>query len=379
MEIKVKEVNVGEEKSVQEVEEQLLNEHEEKVGAEEENQTQTESVQENEAISDTEQPTEVVQDDVQADVQAPELTEEDVLSFIKNRYDKEINSIDDLVTEREQEDLPDDIANYMKYRQETGRSFDDYMRLNEDFDSMNQDSLLRQYFKQTQDGLDDEDIDVLMEDYSFDEDIDDESTIKKAKVEKKKKIAEAKKYFNSQKEKYKVPLESSTASIDPQEKEDLEAYKRYIAEAKTIEEESERKRNWFVDKTNEVFNDEFKGFEFKINDNVMQFKPAEASELKKSQLNPQNFIQKYLDESGMIKDAKGYHKSLAVAMNPERFAKFFYEQGVAAATEDVNKKIKNIDMSERKSPEIVSKNGVQVRSVNPDSGRGLKIRSKRKN
>jgi len=379
MEIKVKEVNVGEEKSVQEVEEQLLNEHEEKVGAEEENQAQTESVQENEAISDTEQPAEVVQDDVQSDVQAPELTEEDVLSFIKNRYDKEINSIDDLVTEREQEDLPDDIANYMKYRQETGRSFDDYMKLNEDFDSMDQDSLLRQYFKQTQDGLDDEDIDVLMEDYSYDEDIDDDSTIKKAKVEKKKKIAEAKKYFNSQKEKYKVPLESSTASIDPQEKEDLEAYKRYIAEAKTIEEESERKRNWFVDKTNEVFNDEFKGFEFKINDNVMQFKPAEASELKKSQLNPQNFIQKYLDENGMIKDAKGYHKSLAVAMNPERFAKFFYEQGVAAATEDVNKKIKNIDMSERKSPEIVSKNGVQVRSVNPDSGRGLKIRSKRKN
>jgi len=379
MEIKVKEVNVGEEKSVQEVEEQLLNEHEEKVGAEEENQAQTESVQENEAISDTEQPAEVVQSDVQSDVQAPELTEEDVLSFIKNRYDKEINSIDDLVTEREQEDLPDDIANYMKYRQETGRSFDDYMKLNEDFDSMDQDSLLRQYFKQTQDGLDDEDIDVLMEDYSYDEDIDDDSTIKKAKVEKKKKIAEAKKYFNSQKEKYKVPLESSTASIDPQEKEDLEAYKRYIAEAKTIEEESERKRNWFVDKTNEVFNDEFKGFEFKINDNVMQFKPAEASELKKSQLNPQNFIQKYLDENGMIKDAKGYHKSLAVAMNPERFAKFFYEQGVAAATEDVNKKIKNIDMSERKSPEIVSKNGVQVRSVNPDSGRGLKIRSKRKN
>jgi hypothetical protein len=379
MEIKVKEVNVGEEKSVQEVEEKLLNEHEEKVGAEEENQAQTESVQGNEAISDTEQPAEVVQDNVQSDVQAPELTEEDVLSFIKNRYDKEINSIDDLVTEREQEDLPDDIANYMKYRQETGRSFDEYMKLNEDFDSMNQDSLLRQYFKQTQDGLDDEDIDVLLEDYSYDEDIDDESTIKKAKVEKKKKIAEAKKYFNSQKEKYKVPLESSTASIDPQEKEDLEAYKRYIAEAKTIEEESERKRNWFVDKTNEVFNDEFKGFEFKINDNMMQFKPAEASELKKSQLNPQNFIQKYLDDNGMIKDAKGYHKSLAVAMNPERFAKFFYEQGVAAATEDVNKKIKNIDMSERKSPEIVNKNGVQVRSVNPDSGRGLKIRSKSKN
>jgi hypothetical protein len=218
-----------------------------------------------------------------------------------------------------------------------------------------------------------------MEDFSYDSDLDDDSTIKKAKLEKKKKIAEAKKYFNSQKEKYKVPLESSTASIDPKEKEDLEAYKRYIAEAKTIEEESERKRNVFVEKTNAVFNDDFKGFEFKINDNVLTFKPGDAAELKKSQLNPSNFIQKYLDDSGVIKDAVGYHKSLAIAMNPERFAKFFYEQGAAAATEDVNKKIKNIDMSERRTPEVVNKNGVQVRTVNPDSGRGLKIRSRNRN
>ena len=159
----------------------------------------------------------------------------------------------------------------------------------------------------------------------------------------------------------------------------MEAYRRYVAEAKTIEEESERKRNWFVEKTNDVFNDEFKGFEFKINDSVLTFKPGDAAELKKSQLNPSNFIQKYLDDSGMIKDAAGYHKSLAIAMNPERFAKFFYEQGAAAATEDVNKKIKNIDMSERRTPEIVNKSGVQVRTVNPDSGRGLKIRSRNKN
>jgi hypothetical protein len=86
-----------------------------------------------------------------------------------------------------------------------------------------------------------------------------------------------------------------------------------------------------------------------------------------------------LDDSGVIKDAVGYHKSLAIAMNPERFAKFFYEQGAAAATEDVNKKIKNIDMSERRVPEVVNKNGVQVRTVNPDSGRGLKIRSRNRN
>jgi hypothetical protein len=368
MEIKVKELSSSEGKSVQEVEQQLLSEHEQKIGAEEVNEAQTESVQENEA-----------KEVEQESASTPELSEEDVLSFIKNRYQKEISSIDDLVSERENENLPEDIAKYMQYRNETGRSFSDFMKLNEDIDNMDSDDLLRQYLKQTQDGLDDEDIDVIMEDFSYDEELDDDSTIKKAKLEKKKKIAEAKKYFTSQKEKYKVPLESSTASIDPKEKEDLEAYRRYVAEAKTIEEESERKRNWFVEKTNDVFNDEFKGFEFKINDSVLTFKPGDAAELKNSQLNPSNFIQKYLDDSGMIKDAVGYHKSLAIAMNPERFAKFFYEQGAAAATEDVNKKIKNIDMSERRTPEIASKNGVQVRTVNPDSGRGLKIRSRNKN
>ena len=358
MEIKVKELGSSEVKSVQEVEQQLLKEHEQKISSEQESEAK------------------VIE---QEPVQESKLSEEDVLSFIKNRYQKEISSIDEFVSEREKEDLPEDIAKYMQYRNETGRSFSDFMKLNEDIDSVDTDDLLRQYLKQTQDGLDDEDIDVIMEDFSYDSDLDDDSTIKKAKLEKKKKIAEAKKYFNSQKEKYKVPLESSTASINPKEKEDLEAYKQYIAEARTIEEESERKRNVFVEKTNAVFNDDFKGFEFKINDNVLTFKPGDATELKKSQLNPSNFIQKYLDDSGVIKDAVGYHKSLAIAMNPERFAKFFYEQGAAAATEDVNKKIKNIDMSERRVPEVVNKNGVQVRTVNPDSGRGLKIRSRNKN
>ena len=227
MEIKVKELSSSEGKSVQEVEQQLLSEHEQKIGAEEVNEAQTESVQENEA-----------KEVEQESASTPELSEEDVLSFIKNRYQKEISSIDDLVSEREKENLPEDIAKYMQYRNETGRSFSDFMKLNEDIDNMDSDDLLRQYLKQTQDGLDDEDIDVIMEDFSYDEELDDDSTIKKAKLEKKKKIAEAKKYFTSQKEKYKVPLESSTASIDPKEKEDLEAYRRYVAEAKTIEEES---------------------------------------------------------------------------------------------------------------------------------------------
>jgi hypothetical protein len=215
-----------------------------------------------------------------------------------------------------------------------------------------------------------------MDDFRYDEDLDDEATIRKIKITTKKTIADAKKFFNTQKEKYKVPLESSAALIPDEEKEAYQSYKQYLNSAKTIEEENNRKRQWFDQKTNDVFNGEFKGFEFNINDKKITFAPGDSTELKKSQSTPANFINKFLDENGLIKDAVGYHKSLAIAMHPEKFAKFFYEQGQADATEGTMKSIKNIQMSEHRVPEISSsKGGIQVKAVNPDSGRNLKIRS----
>lgn len=377
MEIKVREVKPIESKGVQELEEELLNKHEEQI------QVQSVSMDHQRTPEPTPEPEPApeleseLQTEPQPEPQQPsvELQEEDVLSYISKRYNKQINSFDELVAERSDEQLPEDVSAYLKYRKETGRGFEDFLKLKEDFDTMDPDSILRSYLKTTQVGLDDEDIDVMMEDYSYNEDLDDDSTIKKAKLAKKKMIAEAKQYFNTQKEKYKMPLESRTADISQEEKEELQAYKQYISQAKTMEQEAERKREWFSKKTDEVFNNEFKGFEFKLNDQVLRFAPGDAVELKKAQLTPTNFINKYLDDNGMIKDAVGYHRALAVAMNPERFAKFFYEQGMSAATEDVNRKIKNINMSERQAPQSSVKDGFQVKSVNPDSGKGLKIRS----
>ena len=377
MEIKVREVKPIESKGVQELEEELLNKHEEQI------QVQSVSMDHQRTPEPTPEPEPApelepeLQPEPQPEPQQPsvELQEEDVLSYISKRYNKQINSFDELVAERSDEQLPEDVSAYLKYRKETGRGFEDFLKLKEDFDTMDPDTILRSYLKTTQVGLDDEDIDVMMEDYSYNEDLDDDSTIKKAKLAKKKMIAEAKQYFNTQKEKYKMPLESRTADISPEEKEELQAYKQYISQAKTMEQEAERKREWFSKKTDEVFNNEFKGFEFKLNDQVLRFAPGDAVELKKAQLTPTNFINKYLDDNGMIKDAVGYHRALAVAMNPERFAKFFYEQGMSAATEDVNRKIKNINMSERQAPQSSVKDGFQVKSVNPDSGKGLKIRS----
>jgi hypothetical protein len=359
MEFKVKSIDGIEPKSIQELEVKLVEQHAQQQQQEEPAIEKEETVVEPKAET--------------------ELREEDVLSYIGKRSNKQINSFDELMTEREQaEELPEDVSAYFKYKKETGRSIEDFIKLRKDFDSMDPESLLKEYFLTTNEGLDVDDVDTMMDDYRFDEEYDDESKVKKVKIAKKKVIVEAKKFFNAQKEKYKMPLESSSAGASSEEKEGYEAYKQYTKQAKTAQEEDSRKREWFQKKTNEVFDDGFKGFEFNVNDKKIVFTPGDAAEIKRNQITPMNFIGKFLDESGLMKDAVGYHKSLAVAMNPERFAKFFYEQGMADSADEFMRKTKNINMSERRAPETTIKGGVQVRAKDDSSGRNLKIKSIKK-
>ena len=353
MEFKVKEVSGMVEKSAAQIEDELLQKHEESLN-------DTIPLEDNPPIEEP-------------PIETPELKEEDVLSYLGKRYNKEISSFDELMAQRqENEPLPEDVEAFLKYKKETGRGIQDYLKLQEDFDSMDPNKLLKQYFMDTEVGLDEDDIEAMMDEFSYDEDLDDDSYIKKAKIAKKKAIAKAKDYFNSEKDKYKQPTESVGSQFPTEEKEEFEAYKQYIQKSKSLQEEQERQSSWFQKKTDELFSQEFKGFEFNIDDRKLVFSPGDATELKKLQSTPLNFINKY---SGMISDTAGYHRSLAIAMNPEKFAKFFYEQGQADATDDVTKKIKNVNMSERRAPEVINKGGMQIREVNPDQGRGLKIKS----
>jgi hypothetical protein len=381
MELKVKAVESVEEKSMQEVEKELLDKHEEKLIEEDKAAEETPQVKMDFAEGKSEETTteaKEISEEKPEPVQEPaELSEEDVLSYIGKRYGREINSLDELNAAREEaEELPEDVASYFKYKKETGRGIEDYVRLQKDFSAMNPDTLLREYLTVTEgEGLDPEDIDSLMEDFAYDEELDDESVIKKTKLAKKKTIAKAKKFFNEQKELYKQPLESRPAADSQSNNEELIEYRQYLESAKTQQQESEAKRDWFLKESNKVFTDDFKGFDFVLDDKTVTFSPGDAQTIKKNQETPMNFINKYLDDKGLISDAAGYHRALSIAMNPDKFAQFFYEQGKSEATEDVIRKTKNINMTERKTPEITNKGGFQVKSVNPDSGRGLKIRS----
>lgn len=353
----VRDAGISEQKSIQEVEQQLLDQHEEKFS------------QQEEPIITTEQVEEVG------------LKDEDVLSYIKNRYNKEVTSIDELFQKREEaEELPGDVSAYFKYKKETGRGIEDFVKLNRDYNSMDSDSLLAEYYSQTDEDLDDEDIAYMIEDkFSYDEDLDDPKDIKKKELAKKKELVKAKKYFEDSKEAYRIPVESAGGLVSEDEKETYNAYKKYVQDSQSQQEENYRKSEYFQKKTEELFSDDFKGFDFVIGDKTVKFSPGDVKETKKIQSDVSNFISKYIDANGMISDPVGYHRSLAAAMNPEKMATFFYEQGKAEALLDNAKKIKNIDMDTRNVPQSISQSGFKVVASDSGSGRGLKIKSNRNN
>ena len=352
MELKVRVLDDVEQKSAQQVEEELLKKHEEQVSAPA-------------AIEET-----VV-------VGQEDLSEDKVLDFLDKKYGKKLSSVEDLFAPQKEE-LPEDVSAFLNFKKETGRGLNDFFKINTDLDSMNPDQLLKEYYSQKESDLDTEEIDYLIADkFSYDEDLDDEKDIKKKQIEKKKELAKAKKFLEEQKQKYKAPLESSYGSLSVEDQEALKAYKEYSARNSGNQELEQRQAEWFLKKTDEVFNSEFKGFDFKIGDKELKFSPGDHNELKKAQSNINNFIAKFVNNDGLIEDAKGYHKSLAVAMNPEKFAKFFYEQGISDAVEKEAKSSKNINFEVRRSPEVINKGSFKVTSVGDADGRGLRIRFKK--
>tara|TARA_Y100001972_G_scaffold20882_1_gene24737 strand:+ start:528 stop:1664 length:1137 start_codon:yes stop_codon:yes gene_type:complete len=377
MEIKVKDIGLSEEKSKAEIEQELLEKHEEKF---EDSQAEPEKVEATEVKEEKKE--EPVAEEVNEE-KAPssELSDEDVLTYIKNRYDKEITSVDDLLAEKESApELPEDVSMYLKYKQETGRGIEDFYKTQRDFDTMDDDSLIAEYIAYNEEGLDAIDIQDIMDDkFGFDEELDEPKDIKRKKLSKKRELAKARKFLNEQKDKYKVPLESSGDGLSADQQENLDAYKKYIDESNTIKEAAEKRYDYFLTKTKEVFNSDFKGFDFTLGENKYTYKPGTFEELSNTQSDINNFVKKYTDENGLMKDAAGYHKALAVAMNPEKFAQYFFDQGVSSAVDNVTKKSKNINMEMRQSPQVTIKDGRKIRSIgNQSSGRGLKIRSIKK-
>lgn len=273
--------------------------------------------------------------------------------------------------------LPENIQKVVDFMEETGGTLEDYVKLNTDYASLNEDQLLREYYQSTRPDLDADEIDFLLDDkFTVDEDYDDEKDQKRKKLARKEELLKAKNHLDGLKSKYYAEVKAGS-KLNPEQQKAIEFFNRYNKENEEESKIGARQKSVFETKTKEVFSNEFKGFEYNVGDKKYRFNVKNAEEVKTTQSDITNFVKKFLNENNEMADAKGYHKSLFTAMNPDAIANHFYEQGKADAMKDSITKAKNIDMSSRGAHEqVTNNNGWSVRSVNGIEASEFKIKIK---
>jgi hypothetical protein len=323
--------------------------------------------------ADTPQEQEKVQQEAEAQ-ESPVLEE-----ITEESTEEEIAEVEQQVEEAVAEaeatgkPIPENLQKLMDFMEETGGDLNDYVKLNQDYSGLEDKDLLYEYYKQTRPHLDNEEINFLMEDqFSYDEEEDDEREIKRKKLALKEQVANAKSHLDGQKSKYYEEIKAGS-KLTPEQQKAMDFFNRYNKESEETKKQAEAQKSNFLNKTNQVFNDKFKGFEYNVGDKKYRFKVNNASEVKEAQSDINNFVKKFLNEKNEMSDAKGYHKSLYTAMNADAVAKHFYEQGKADAMKDSVAKAKNVNMNPRQAHGTIEAGGVKVRVLG-DNSSGFKFK-----
>ena len=265
------------------------------------------------------------------------------------------------------EPLPENIKKLIDFMDDTGGDLNDYVKLNKDYSDMDNQDLLHEYYKQTKPHLNNEEINFLMEDtFSFDEEVDEDRDIKKKKIALKEQVASAKSHLDGQKSKYYEEIKAGSKLTTEQQKA-VNFFDRYNKESEVTQKAAKQNTDVFTQKTEQVFNDKFKGFEYNVGDKKYRFNVNNANEVKDTQSDINNFTKKFLDKNNTLSDAKGYHKSLYTAMNADAVAKHFYDQGKADAMKNSMANAKNIDMSPRQSHGEIEVGGMKFKALGSDS------------
>ena len=278
-----------------------------------------------------------------------------------------------ILPEAKTQELPENIDKLVKFMEETGGSLEDYVSLNRDVTKMDNTTLLREYYKSTKPHLDADDVDFLFnKNFAYDEEADDPSDIKAKQLAYKEELYNAQQYFNKAKDKYYADLKlRKQQDIDPQYIKAMEYYNNSQQQS----EEYNNLQKQFIEKTDKVFNDNFKGFDFKVGENKYRFKVDNTEKVKQYQSDISNFINEFLGDDGAVNDAAGYHKALFAAKNADKIANHFYEQGRADAIKDAAKDANNINMDPRAdNSTIKTKQGDKIRVVSGNSSDKLRIK-----
>ena len=280
-------------------------------------------------------------------------------------------------TQEPEINLPEGIQDLVKFMEETGGSIEDFSRLNADYSNVDENTLLREYYKQTKPHLSYDEVSFLLDDkFSFDEEVDEDRDIKRKKLALKEEVANANKFLNETKEKYykEVKLGSKLA---PEQQKAIEFFDRYNKEQQSADELLKQQTQHFERETSKVFNEEFKGFNFDVGDKKYRFNVKDVNKVKETQGDLLNVFNKYVGDNKMLQDAGGYHKALFAASNPDKIANHFYEQGKADAIKQLSADAKNINMDPRKtSSGYVEAGGIKVKAISGDDDSKLKFKLK---
>ena len=295
--------------------------------------------------------------------------------------DEEVETVTEQVEQAVQENkqtgraLPENVEKLVSFMEETGGTVEDYVRLNADYSTVNDATLLKEYYKKTKPYLEGEDIDLILEDFSYDEELDEERDIRKKKIAYKEEVAKARNFLEETKSKYYDEIKLRPGVTQDQQKA-TDFFNRYNEDQKAAKQQHDQ----FVQSTKNLLNDDFKGFDFNVGEKKFRYGVKNVNEVAEAQSDISNFIGRFLDKKGNIADAKGYHKAMYAARNADTIAQHFYEQGKADAVKDVVAKSKNISTEPRKnSSGNVFVNGLKVKAISGFDSSKLKVRTKKFN
>ena len=272
--------------------------------------------------------------------------------------------------------LPENIVKVVDFMNETGGTLEDYVRLNHDYSSVDNDTLLREYYSQTKSHLDSEEINFLIEDnFSWDEDVDEPRDVRKAKLAYKEEVAKAKQHLEGLKSKYYEEIKLRPG-VTQEQKKAVDFFNRYNEDQQV----AQQQHDTFKSNTKDYFGSEFKGFDFSVGEKKFRYGIKNVNEVADTQSNITNTIKKFLDKEGNVNDVKGYHKAIYAAEHADTIASHFYEQGKADAIKDLSAKSKNINTETRSSdPGSVFVGGLKVKAISGADSSKLKIKTRKFN
>ena len=274
-------------------------------------------------------------------------------------------------------DLPDNVEKLVEFMRETGGTIEDYARLNADYSNVDENTLLKEYYKNTKPHLSDDDLAFVMEEnFSFDTDLDEERDIRRKKLAKKEEIAKAKKHLEDLKVKYYDEIKLRPSTNQDQQKA-MDFFNRYNKDQELATQQHER----FIDDTNTLFTNDFKGFDFEVGEKKFRYGVKDPNKVAENQSNINNFVEKFLDTEGNVKDTKGYHKAMYAAQNVDRIVSHFYEQGKTDGIKNVMNNSKNptVDAPRQSASEGISIGGFKVRAIDGVDSSKLKIKTSKFN